>query len=128
MFKHVDYIMVVVSDMNRSVEFYRDRLGFELKIETPDWTEFKTGETTLALHGGGVPQTLAKADRNGTKYAGTSSIGFSVEDLEKTYTELQTRGVQFVMPPAEQKGEGIKLAVCLDPDGLPIAFAQTINR
>ncbi|HMF57989.1 MAG TPA: VOC family protein [Pyrinomonadaceae bacterium] len=128
MFKHVDYIMVVVSDMNRSVEFYRDRLGFELKVETPEWTEFQTGETTLALHGGGTPQPPAKADQNGTKYAGTSSIGFNVEDLEKSYLELQARGVQFVGPPVQREGEGIKLAVCLDPDGLPIAFAQTINR
>ena len=27
MFKQIDYTMVVVSDMNRSVEFYRDHTG-----------------------------------------------------------------------------------------------------
>src|SRR3982751_3258547 len=97
MFKHVNYIMVVVSDMKRSVEFYRDKLGFALKVETPEWTEFQTGETTLALHGGGTPQTRTVAADDGTKYAGTCSIGFNVEELEKAYAELQARGVRFVM-------------------------------
>ena len=86
--------------------------------------------TKLAVnfHGLADNRIAERITHNGTKYAGTSSIGFSVEDLEKSYTELQERGVKFVMPPAVQEGEGIKLAVCLDPDGLPIAFAQSINR
>ena len=53
MFKQVDYVMVVVSDMPRSVRFYRDTLGLPLKFESKEWTEFQTGTTTLALHGGG---------------------------------------------------------------------------
>ena len=58
MFNEVQYIMVTVSDMNRSVEFYRDKLGLRLKFESPGWTEFLTGTSTLALHGGGRPQAV----------------------------------------------------------------------
>ncbi|HEU4933644.1 MAG TPA: VOC family protein [Pyrinomonadaceae bacterium] len=76
MFKQLDYTMIVVSDMQRSVEFYRDKLGISMKFQSPDWTEFATGTTTLALHGGGVP----------------------------------------------------KLAVAIDPDGLPVSFAQLIEH
>jgi catechol 2,3-dioxygenase-like lactoylglutathione lyase family enzyme len=47
--------MIVVSNMDRSVEFYRDKLGIPLKFQSPEWTEFATGATTLALHGGGIP-------------------------------------------------------------------------
>jgi catechol 2,3-dioxygenase-like lactoylglutathione lyase family enzyme len=43
MFKQLDYTMIVVSDMQRSVEFYRDKLGIPLKFQSPDWTEFATG-------------------------------------------------------------------------------------
>jgi lactoylglutathione lyase len=50
MFRQIDYTMVIVSDMARSVEFYRDKLGIPLKFESPDWTEFLTGTTTLALN------------------------------------------------------------------------------
>ena len=126
MFKQVDYMMVVVSDMPRSVEFYRDKLGLPLKFESPDWTEFITGPTTLALHGGGKPQER-KGGKPGEQSAGTCSIGFNVENLEKTFGELKAKGVFFVKPPTDQKEEGIKLAVCLDPDGLPIAFAQSLK-
>jgi len=127
MFKQIDYTMVIVSDMNRSVEFYRDKLGIPLKFQSPDWTEFVTGATTLALHGGGICQEqtgLVSKD----KTAGTCSIGFNVEDVDKTYEELKARGITFVMPPTQREGEGIKLAVCVDPDGLPISFAQMVAQ
>lgn len=125
MFKQIDYAMVIVSDMQRSVEFYRDKLGIPLKFESPDWTEFLTGTTTLALHGGGSPRQQGSEGQD--KEAGTCSIGFNVQDVDKTYAELQAKGVKFVMPPMQREGEGIKLAVCTDPDGLPISFAQMLG-
>jgi predicted enzyme related to lactoylglutathione lyase len=60
--------------------------------------------------------------------AGTCSLGFSVQNLNGTYAELRERGVRFVMPPTEQVNEGIRLAVCIDPDGLTISFAEPIAR
>ena len=123
MFKQLDYTMIVVSDMDRSVEFYRDRLGIPLKFQSPEWTEFVTGTTTLALHGGGVRSQNPPAG-DPSKIAGACSIGFNVDDVEKTYEELQAKGIRFIMPPTQREGEGIKLAVALDPDGLPISFAQ----
>ncbi len=123
MFNQIDYTMVIVSDMGRSVEFYRDKLGIPLKFETPEWTEFQTGTTTLALHGGGI---VKEGGGDQSKYAGTCSIGFNVENVDKTYEELQARGVRFVMPPMQREGEGIRLAVCVDPDGLAVSFAQVV--
>jgi lactoylglutathione lyase len=122
MFQQVDYIMIIVSDMKRSVEFYRDKLGLQLKFESPEWTEFITGATTLALHGGGE-----RGERlQGKKRAGTCSIGFNTENLDQTVAELKLRGIHFVMEPQAREGERIKLAVALDPDGLEISFAQNI--
>jgi lactoylglutathione lyase len=127
MFTQIDYTMVIVSDMDRSVEFYRDKLGIPLKFQSPEWTEFQTGATTLALHGGGVRQDHAPAG-DPSKQAGTCSIGFNVEDVDKTFAELKTKGVNFVMPPTQREGEGIKLAVAIDPDGLPVSFAQMVAK
>jgi catechol 2,3-dioxygenase-like lactoylglutathione lyase family enzyme len=126
MFKQIDYTMVIVSDMKRSVQFYRDTLGIPLKFESPDWAEFQTGTTTFALHGGGV-QRQYQDTGDQSKTAGACSIGFNVDDVDKTYEELKAKGVVFVMPPAQREGEGIRLAVGLDPDGLPISFAQMIG-
>lgn len=124
MFSKVDYVMVNVSDMGRSVAFYRDILGLPLKFESPGWSEFLTGSTTLALHGAPAGEGVA----HGGPTAGTCSIGFSVEDIHATYAELQARGAHFVMPPTEQPEEGIRLAVCVDPDGLAVSFAESIAR
>ncbi len=126
MFKQIDYTMVIVSDMSRSIEFYRDKLGIPLKFESPDWTEFLTGTTTLALHGGGIPREQQGGSTD--KDAGTCSIGFNVDDVDKTYAELKSKGINFVMPPTQREGEGIRLAVCVDPDGLPVSFAQLIPK
>lgn len=115
--------MVTVSDMTRSIAFYRDKLGLQLKSETPDWTEFQTGRTILALHGGGKPKTPHEQGKP-ENYAGSCSIGFNVDNLQEKFEELKSKGVWFVMPPTAREGEGIKLAVCLDPDGLPISIAE----
>jgi lactoylglutathione lyase len=125
MFGKVDYVMVNVSDMGRSVAFYRDTLGLRLKFESPGWSEFETGATTLALHGATRP---AAGDPAAGPVAGTCRLGFSVPDLNSTYAELRKRGVHFVMPPTEQPNEGIRLAGCVDPDGLAISFAEPLPR
>ena len=127
MLKQLDYAMVMVSDMRRSVEFYRDTLGIALKFQSPEWTEFLTGTTTLALHGGGIPQKHSGPPSEG-KPAGVCTIGFNVEDVDKTYEELKAKGVRFVMPPTKLEAEGIKLAVALDPDGLTISLAQPLAK
>jgi len=127
MFNKIDYTMIIVSDMARSVEFYADKLGVPLKFQSPEWTEFDTETTTLALHGGGLPSDGQSA-QDGQSKAGTCSIGFNVDDLDKTYAELKARGVNFIMPPTQRDKEGIRLAVCIDPDGLPVSFAQTIAK
>jgi lactoylglutathione lyase len=125
MLRKVDYVIVTVSDMARSIEFYRDNLGLELKFESKDWTEFQTGATTLALHGGGIQRENAPENIEAS-VAGTCSIGFAVEDLDRTYEELKAKGVHFALPPTSRREEGIRLAVCLDPDGLPVSFSGRI--
>jgi len=111
--------MITVSDMTRSVQFYRDTLGLPLRFGSPDWSEFDTGTTVLALHGGEEVATRSAEPR-----AGTASIGFYVENLVQKYDELSAKGVKFSLSPTKREEEGIKLVVCLDPDGLPISIAE----
>jgi lactoylglutathione lyase len=122
----VDYVMITVSNMARSVEFYKDKLGIPMKFGSPEWTEFQTGTTTLALHGGGKPQEGPQDSQ--THFAGTCSIGFNVENLEQTCELLKARGVTFIMPPTAREGEGIKLAIAVDPDGLPVSFGEAAKK
>ena len=75
----LSYAIVFVSKMERSVAFYRDVLGLPLKFQSPDWTEFGTGETTLALHYASKPSAAAAVQG---EMAGRCQLGFWVDDLE----------------------------------------------
>jgi catechol 2,3-dioxygenase-like lactoylglutathione lyase family enzyme len=46
----INYVIVFVSDMDRSIAFYRDVMGLPLKFDSLGWTEFSTEGATLALH------------------------------------------------------------------------------
>ena len=127
MFRQVDYLIVMVSDVARSVCFYRDTLGLSLKFESPDWSEFQTGTTTLALHGGGKRRSGSQEPSEGMS-AGTCSIGFNADNLDSAYEGLKSKGVVFAMPPTSRKDEGIRLSVCFDPDGLPISIAESLRK
>ena len=71
----INYSIVFVSDMTRSVAFYRDVVGIPLKFETPEWTEFMTDGATLALHkGDAVPPDMDSAS---AEQAGQCRAGFS---------------------------------------------------
>jgi lactoylglutathione lyase len=124
--KKLGVVMITVSDMDRSVRFYRDTLGLPLRFQSPEWSEFETEAVTLALHGGGVPRK--DPPQHGPPAAGTVSTGWEVEDLDAVYTALKDRGVRFVMEPTLREGEGIRLAVFLDPDGCALSLAQSVEH
>src|SRR5690348_17028088 len=101
----LNYVIEFVGDMDRAVKFYRDVLGLPLKFQSPGWSEFSTGETTLALH--------PASDKNPS---GKVELGFNVPDLQKFHAEMITKGVQFPMPPTKQDFGGI-LAQFVDSEG-----------
>ena len=98
------YVICFVDNLDEAVHFYRDTLGFPLKFQSPDWTEFATGETTLALH--------PASKRNP---AGAFQLGFQVPDLDKFHQEMAGKGYQFTRPPELEFGE--KTARFVDPHG-----------
>ena len=116
----LDYIIIFVSDMQRSTEFYRELLGLPLKFSSPGWTEFATGSTTIALH---PARDAAQSSLQGQSPAGQAQLGFQVDDLDTIYTSLQAQGVEFSLPPKQQPEGGI-VAVLHDPDGLGITLRQ----
>jgi predicted enzyme related to lactoylglutathione lyase len=51
MLKNLSSLMVYTRDMQRSVAFYRDTLGFKLDMESPFWSQFDLGDgVILGLH------------------------------------------------------------------------------
>ena len=108
----LSYVIEFVADMDRAVRFYRDVLGLPLKFQSPSWSEFSTGETSLALH---------PASENNP--AGSIELGFNVADLAIFHREMTEKGVQFGMPPTKQDFGGI-LAQFVDSEGRRCSVAE----
>ena len=101
----LDHLVLTVVDVEATCAFYRDVLGLQLKFESPGWSEFVTGETTLALH--------PASDKNP---AGKVELGFTVADVEAFYRDMSAKGVLFSMPPKKQDFGGV-LAQFVDSEG-----------
>jgi lactoylglutathione lyase len=112
----LNYVIEFVADMDRAVSFYRDVLGLPLRFQSPGWSEFSTGETSLGLH----PAT----EKN---LAGSVELGFNVTNLEKFHQEMSAKGVQFSMPPTKQDFGGT-LAQFLDSEGGRCSVAEQTSN
>jgi lactoylglutathione lyase len=107
----LSHIIEFVADMNRAVAFYRDVVGLPLKFQSPEWSEFATGETILALHPASAKNPAGKLE-----------MGFTVPDLQQFHTEMQGKGVQFPMPPTKQDF-GAALAQFVDTEGAHVSVS-----
>lgn len=85
--------IVFVADMEKAIAFYRDVMGLPLRFQSPGWSEFDTGPTTLALH-------LA----SDTNPAGRVELGFTTPDLKGVYAARDTNGLTFSEPPRDEHG------------------------
>ena len=116
----INYVIIFVSDMNRSVSFYRDVLGLPLKFESPGWTEFATDGATLALHSADGVGSDAK--NSAQTPAGHCRPGLRVPNLDEFHQRMVGRNVPCVQEPKEVFGA--RVAQYADPDGLIISVGE----
>src|SRR3970040_828420 len=93
----VSYAIVFVSDMKRSVAFYRDVIGLPLKFESPGWTEFETEGATLALHAG--EKTNSGKEDPEHLPAGRCRPGLSVPNLDEFHKRMVEKKVVCLQEP-----------------------------
>ena len=117
--------VLVVSDQDRSREFYRSLLGGQVLVER-DPVIMKVANTWLTLTTGGDP-TDDKPDVSlGTPVDPGHSSGFlnvRVADIARVYQEWSANGAKFLTEPKDH-GREIR-AYLRDPDGHLIEVGQT---
>jgi catechol 2,3-dioxygenase-like lactoylglutathione lyase family enzyme len=86
----IGQIHLSVSDVDRSVAFYRDILGipFLFQVHGRDMAFFECGNIRLYL---GRPES--------PEYRSTALIYFTVDDIDEAHRVLAERGVPFLGPP-----------------------------
>lgn len=102
------HAFLFVSDMRRSVEFYRTLLRAEPAYESEHWTEFRIGDARLGLH---------KWTSDGSVPACTGArVFFEVDDLDAERGRLEKAGIRLRGEIVELEGAGRDLEF-EDPDG-----------
>ena len=150
MIQAVDHINIVVSDMDRSVRFYRDLLGLEVTREAHlegDWIESIVGlkdvhadVVYLEPEGGGMriellryhsPQGQALPANAQPNTVGLRHIAFRVTDIQAVCERLQKAGVELIGSPVKVPGKVVKhdagdkvLCYFRDPDGVLLELAE----
>ncbi|HET6641268.1 MAG TPA: VOC family protein [Nitrososphaeraceae archaeon] len=124
LFTKVGTVILLVSDMERSVKFYKELLGLPVKAksQSPDWVEFFNRETTLSLHAIKKVKGSGSVDRKDTKLGTGTLVGFMVSDIDTTVKFLKENNVRFFK---ELREEPFGMhTIVEDPDGHLISIAQ----
>jgi catechol 2,3-dioxygenase-like lactoylglutathione lyase family enzyme len=118
--------LIEVFNMLRSLEFYRDILGFEVHMDSgggdnASWVWITKDGTHLMLNDqyepGHVP-AAPPAER--VKWHKDTCIYFGCEDVDAAYDELRAKGVE--LGPPTIAPYGMKQLYLKDPDGYGICF------
>jgi len=134
-----------VADLERSLAFYRDLLGFEIAFawnphaayigELVGYPDVDIHAAILRLPGSDVFLELLEY-RNvervpvdtRTANPGTAHIAFFVDDLDTLYADLAAQGVRSVSAPVTPTigpNEGGRAVYLIDPDGIRVELIQT---
>ena len=108
-----------VSDIDRSIAWYRDVLGFEViyKLDDWGWAELRTSVDEVNL---GIGQTEEVEPRGG------ATLTFGVADIDAARGHLEAHDVRFDGETSEVPGM-VRLATFYDPDGNTFMLAQRLD-
>jgi len=154
MMNGVSHVAIGVRDMEKSLKFYRDLLGLEVRSDKTQpiggmpslyakpekgtrraiQLHYGSGPTSgflvLSEMPGGSPGAAIKLDQ-----VGISHFSWWVDDLRGWHEKLKAAGVKILVPPSETDSEGYgekpgrKFLTCLfeDPDCVILQFDQRVG-
>ena len=118
--------MLVVGDLDKSVAFYRDKLGFEVLEQSTNIAGLTNGLMNLDLftHSPPTPDKPTITLENRNEPGRTSVIiDILVDDCQAAYEALLALGVEFMTPPHEPPWGGWR-CFAYDPDGYLIKLEE----
>ena len=112
MITNISLLSVWVKDIDESLAFYTDVLGFEVGDDLqlgPDFrwcTVVHPRQPEIHLHlttpSGPLPDYLIEAMARAQDEGGLPGVGLNVDDCRATYEELRAKGVEFLQEPEER--------------------------
>ena len=144
MVKNIRHTGIVVKDLQHSLSFYRDLLGFKISKQMEESGKFI--DTILALDGATVTTVKMAApdgqliellkfcrhpkqgNPRGIRDIGITHIAFTVNDIDGEYKRLGSYGVPFISPPQASPDGFAKVAFCQAPEGTFIELVEELGK
>jgi resuscitation-promoting factor RpfA len=114
--------MLIVSDLERSISFYRDQVGLDLVDQAANTAVLSYGSGRVLLR---QLADMSKVDRH------VSHLHIQVSDVDASHRALTSRGITFMhVPRVIRPGTRLDLwgATFEDPDGHDVAITQWRHR
>jgi len=144
MIKNIRHTGIVVNNIDRSLEFYCNMLGFEIKKDNLESGEYldlfldlndvKVRTVKMSLKNQDMIELLCFQDphrKSGTAIGinniGCTHVALTVENLQDTYEALAGGGVRFNNPPTLSQDGKAKVAFCQDPDGTFVELVEEMS-
>lgn len=144
MIKNIRHTGIVVSDVEKSLEFYCDLLGFTVEKDLDEHGNYldlflgmqnvKVRTIKLSLGGRVAIELLSFADPHrqegsalGLSNIGCTHVAMTVSDLDHLYNQLSEKGIQFNNSPTVSADGGAKVAFCQDPDGTYLELVEELS-
>lgn len=143
MIRNIRHTGIVVTDLERSLDFYCGLLGLTEKKRLEESGDYI--DNMLALDGahvttvkleapdGNLIELLQFRSHARTRPAapeacriGITHVAFTVENLEAAYRKLTAAGVSFNAPPQRSPDGYAQVTFCRDPDGTLVELVEVL--
>lgn len=133
--RRLHHVGVVVKDLQGSLDWYRDKLGFEhqysFTLPGAQVVMLVRGEARLEILQveGAAPKASEREDiETFLKRCGVNHFALTVDDLEETIAALAAKGVEIVMPPSSvPNNSGDRFAYIRDNDRMLVELFQSAS-
>ncbi|MEE8448380.1 MAG: VOC family protein [Thermodesulfobacteriota bacterium] len=125
MFKRIDHVEIIPRDLQKTIDFYVNVLGFEIKrrqkVQVPPLQEvvyLRLGDTDIELLSVENPDASSDAQWQ----VGYRMMALEVDDMNETIEYLKGKGVELTQGPMTI-GKSTRAEI-KDPNGLSIEIRQ----
>lgn len=130
-FRDFQHVTISISDINRSLAFYRDLLGFPVLGRLYYRNQVGLVIDFLDIGNGAILEifSFTSAPTRPTEWLpddlqiGLRHIAFKVQDVDATAARLRQAGAPFTLKPVDATG-GVRIAFFTDPDGTLLEIIQ----
>ena len=121
------HAMIRVSDLKKSLDFYKNILGFDVvkELRLDDCTLYYLGNKESGEFQIELTYNDEKVDNyeNGNAFV---HFAFKADNLDETYEKMKSMNIDWLYEPYELASISSKIAFLKDPDGNEIELIQKI--